>query len=69
MRDIDEVLARITRDPGFADQLGRDPRSALAPYELTTAELRCLADRLGAGEGRERRGGHSALRALLTGDE
>jgi hypothetical protein len=69
MSDIDKVVDRITRDPDFADQLARDPRAALAGYELTTAELRHLADRLAARPDRSRRRDHSALRALLTGDD
>jgi len=59
------VLARLATDPVFRSQLDRDPRGALAEYDLDTDDLRRVADALGDGKGRTR-GGGSALRALLT---
>jgi len=69
MSDVDEVVARIARDPDFADQLTRDPSAALAGYELTTSDLRRLADQLATRDDRRSPGDHSALRSLLTGDD
>jgi hypothetical protein len=64
---VDDVLARIRADGAFRTQLDRDPQSALAEYDLTTADLRVLADELADGDGTRTSGG-SALRDLLLRD-
>jgi len=39
MDDVDVVLARIGEDPAFRDAMRTDPRSALAPWSLSTDDL------------------------------
>ena len=46
---IDEALERLVTDPTFRDELARDPKGALAGYDLTRDELSLLAQQLSAG--------------------
>jgi hypothetical protein len=67
---IDEVLNRFTADPEFRRELRRDPHAALAAYDLTTSELRELADRISRdaphGSPVERRTGRAAVFELFA---
>jgi hypothetical protein len=71
MSDIEEVLTRLRADHGFRDELERDPRAALAGYQLTADDLRSLADHAAADERHTsaRRSSRSALLALLAASE
>jgi hypothetical protein len=44
MAGIEDVLDRLRTDPAFRAQLGTDPRSALAGYELTAEDLTRLVN-------------------------
>jgi hypothetical protein len=44
MAGIEDVLGRLRTDPAFRAQLGTDPRSALAGYELTAEDLTRLVN-------------------------
>jgi hypothetical protein len=46
MADIDEVLSRLA-DAEFRAHLVRDPKTALAGYDLTTEDLDRLATEVG----------------------
>jgi hypothetical protein len=48
MAGLDEVLQRVAMDSDFAAWVVEDPKAALAPYDLTTDEIRLLASRLDA---------------------
>jgi hypothetical protein len=37
--DIDDVLARLSTDPGFREHVRADPRAALAQYHLSNDDL------------------------------
>jgi hypothetical protein len=63
--DVEQVLARAAREPGFATELALDPRQALVGYELSGEDLRRLADALAPADGSE----HRRLRGLLAGDD
>jgi hypothetical protein len=68
MGDVEEILDRLATDDGFRADLARDPKNALGGYDLSTNDLRRLADALAAGDGHgDARDHHASLRALLTG--
>lgn len=46
MAGLDEVLQRSRVDDDFAKLVADDPLTALAPYDLTTEEIRLLAEHL-----------------------
>lgn len=66
---IDEVFARLANDPVFAVEVARDPRRALAGYDLSSTDLQRLDDELAARDGSTPQRGQSSLRALLTRDD
>ena len=66
MGDVEEILNRLATDDGFRVDLARDPKAVLRGYDLTTDDLRRLADTFAAADGATA-APHSSLRALLTG--
>ena len=48
-RAVDQVKERVQSDPEFRRQLETDPRPALAPYDLTVAEMTTLMGLIASG--------------------
>lgn len=48
-RAVDQVKERVRSDPEFRRQLETDPRPALAPYDLTVAEMTTLMGLIASG--------------------
>lgn len=46
MGPIDELRQRLRTDPDFEQAVIEDPSGSLGSYELTTADLRSIADQL-----------------------
>ena len=63
MNDLEQVIARATTDGAFRRHLVDDPRAALAGYDLSTSDLRIVADALADGPARH---AGSSVRTLLT---
>jgi hypothetical protein len=62
---IDELIRRLATDPVFRAEVARDPKGALAGYELSARDLQRLATELSDGDGSAPPSGF-ALRRLLT---
>jgi hypothetical protein len=63
VKDLDQVIARATTDAAFRRRLADHPRAALAGYDLSTRDLRRVADALADGPARH---ACSSVRTLLT---
>ena len=48
-RAVDQVKERVRIEPEFRKQLETDPRPALAPYDLTVAEMTSLMGLIASG--------------------
>ena len=75
MAGIEDALERLRTDPAFRTQLGTDPRSALAGYELTADDVSELARRVepnnhdkSVAEQRTAKAGFFGLFAQITKD-
>jgi hypothetical protein len=63
VNDREQLIARATIDAAFRRRLADDPRAALAGYDLSTSDLRRVADALADGPARH---AGSSVRTLLT---
>ncbi len=63
VNDREQVITRATTDGAFRRRLVDDPRAALAGYDLSTSDLRVVADALADGPARH---AGSSVRTLLT---
>lgn len=61
MPGIDDVLERLVSEPGFRDDLSRDPKRALDGYDLSADDLEVLASEL-----TEEAGGSGPVEARTT---
>ncbi len=48
-RAVDQVKERARTDPEYRRRLETDPRPALAPYDLTVAEMTALMGQIASG--------------------
>ena len=48
-RAVEQVKERARTDPEYRRQLQTDPRPALAPYDLTVAEMTALMGQIASG--------------------
>jgi hypothetical protein len=48
-RAVDQVKERARSDPEYRQKLETDPRPALAPYDLTVAEMTTLMGLIASG--------------------
>jgi ribosomally synthesized peptide len=63
VKNFEQVIADATTDAAFRRRLIDDPRAALAGYDLSTSDLRRVADALADGPARH---ACSSVRTLLT---
>jgi len=48
-RAVDQIKERARTDPEYRRRLETDPRPALAPYDLTVAEMTALMGQIASG--------------------